>query len=96
MSDPFRSSRSEAFRTATGTANIPGWAVILAAILAGGIGIGLFLLSAGILLILAPVAIAAVFYARWRFRRALRRAAETGQAGAIEAEYHVVDINRER
>jgi hypothetical protein len=95
MSDPFQSFRSNGFRNATGTATIPGWAAILVAIIAGGLGIGLFLLSAGILLILAPVAIAAVLYARWRFRRALRRAAETGQAGSIEAEYQIIEIHRE-
>ncbi len=92
MSDPFHSSRSDAFRSATGTANIPGWAVILTAIIAGGLGIGLFLLSAGILLVLAPIAVAGVLYARWRIRRALRRAAE---AGSIEAEYRVIDLHRE-
>ena len=95
MSDPFQSSQSNGFRNAAGTANLPGWAVILVAIIAGGLGIGLFLLSAGILLILTPIAIGAVLYARWRFRRALRRATETGQAGSIEAEYRVIDIHRE-
>ena len=95
MSDPFHSRRPEGYRASFGTTTIPGWAVLLATMIAVAFGIGLFLLSASIVLVLTPLVVVGVLIARWRFRRALRRAAERGQGGSIEAEYHVIDIHRE-
>jgi uncharacterized protein (DUF2062 family) len=91
MSDPYHQPRFTRFRTISGTTNLPGWAVVLAAIVAFGLGIGLFLLSAGILLIVAPLAIIGLLYARWRLRRALRRATKNSP---IETEYYVIDTKK--
>jgi hypothetical protein len=95
MSDPYKSHRSAPFRAA-GAVNIPSWAVVVTAIIAGALGVGLFLLSASILLVLTPVVVAGVLYARWRIRRALRRSSEQEQANSIAAEYRVIDIDRDR
>jgi len=95
MSDPYNSHRSTPFRSA-GAVNIPSWAVVVTAIIAGALGVGLFLLSASILLVLTPVVVAGVLYARWRIRRALRRSSEQEQANSIAAEYRVIDIDRDR
>jgi hypothetical protein len=95
MSDPYKSHRSTPFRAA-GAVNIPSWAVVVTAIIAGALGVGLFLLSASILLVLTPVVVAGVLYARWRIRRALRRSSEHEQANSIAAEYRVIDIDRDR
>ena len=73
---------------------VPKWALILGGLLAGGIGILLFIVSAGLLLMLAPFAIAAVLYARWRIRRAIRKAAEQSDITIIDAEYRVIDEHR--
>jgi len=92
MTDPYHQQRLRDFGAIRGTGNVPGWAVVLIAIDACGLGIGFFLLSASILLILAPIAAIGLLYARWRLRRALRRASEIG---SIEAEYHVIDTTKE-
>ena len=92
MTDPFDAGSRRRFATTT----IPGWAVLLAAILAGAIGIGLFILSASLLLLLAPVAVATFLYYRWRIGKALRQAARQARAGTVDAEYRVISIREDR
>ena len=74
---------------------VPRWLVPVGAILAVAAGIALFLLSAGLILILAPIALGAGLYARWRIGRALRRAEEAARAGTIDAEYRIIEIRRD-
>ena len=81
----------------------PGWAVTLGAIIAGALGIAVFLASASLILMLAPVIIGAAFYIRWRVRRALRKMAEAqganqqdGGDSFIEGEYRVINDGEDR
>ncbi len=80
-----------------GTATIPGWAVALGGIAAVSLGLVILVLGAGLALLLAPVAIGAAFFARWRLRKAFAEMNADLQrdggppAGVIDAEYRVVD-----
>ncbi len=95
MSDPFKPHQSAPFRAA-GAINIPSWAVVVTAIIAGALGVGLFLLSASILLVLTPIVFAGALYVRWRIRRALKRTSNATQPTSIDVEYRVIDIDRDR
>lgn len=82
---------------------VPGWAVAIGAIVAGALGLAVFIASAGLLLMLAPIAIGMVFYVRWRIRRALRKMADVQRAyqgdvndGIIDVEYRVIDGGDDR
>lgn len=70
--------------------------MLLSAIVAGALGIGLFVLSASLLLLFAPVAIAIVLYYRWRIGKALREAARQANAETVDAEYRVITIREDR
>ena len=86
---------------ARGTAPIPRWGLWLGLALATAFGFVLVAVGIGLVLLLAPVAVAGVFYARWRLRRMLRDlAARRGSdpfrrqpdaGGVIEGEYVVVE-----
>lgn len=57
-------------------ASVPGWAVGLGAFGAALLGLTLFVIGAGLALVLAPVAIGAMLFARWRLRSIIRQARE--------------------
>ena len=78
--------------------NVPGWAVTIGAIVAGALGLALFLASASLVIMLAPVVVGIALYFRWRVRRALRKMAEQQRAyerevreDIIDGEYRVID-----
>jgi hypothetical protein len=87
---------------------VPTWAVGLGAFGAALIGLTLFVIGAGLALILAPLAIGAILVARWRLKAMLRNLQETMQAQSvragvrprpsdpsiIEGEYRVIDPDR--
>jgi len=87
---------------------VPTWAVGLGAFGAALIGLTLFVIGAGLALILAPLAIGAILVARWRLKTMLRNLQETMQAQSvragvrprpsdpsiIEGEYRVIDPDR--
>lgn len=82
---------------------VPGWAVAIGAVVAGALGVALFLVSASLILILAPFVIGAVFYFRWRVRRALRKMAEQNRnfdaranADIIDGDYRIVEEPHDR
>jgi hypothetical protein len=95
-----------------GATTVPGWAVGLAGVAALGLGLVVLTIGAGLALILAPVVAGAVYYARWRLKKALRAAGfdpTTGQPvqggpvqggpaapGVIDAEYKVIDGDARR
>ena len=78
--------------------SVPGWMVALASLAFAAGGVIIFLVSASLLLIFAPVFIAFALYMRWRFMKALRAAASMQDTAApiIETEYHVHDEKRRR
>jgi hypothetical protein len=59
-------------RSGTRVTTVPSWAVGLGAFGLAMVGLVLFVIGAGLALILAPVAIGAVMIARWRLRAILR------------------------
>jgi hypothetical protein len=78
---------------------LPGWAVAICAVGFAVLGFLVLLLGAAFLLLLAPVAIGALLFARWRLRRFLRDVAQRSgdvahSAGddprVIDADYTVV------
>lgn len=77
---------------------VPSWAVAIGAVVAGAVGIALFLASFSLILILAPIVIGVAFYVRWRVRRAFRRFAEeerrmrsANEADIIDGDYRIID-----
>ena len=81
----------------------PGWAITLGAIVAGALGIAVFLASASLILMLAPVLIGAAFYVRWRVRRALRKMAEEQRRykkdetiDIIDGDYRIIKDEEDR
>jgi membrane protein implicated in regulation of membrane protease activity len=92
MTDPFHPRTFSRYRVA----KIPGWAVVLVALLAGALGVGLFLLSASILLVLTPFVVVGVLILQWRIRRALRQTGREGDATSIDVEYRIIDRRKER
>lgn len=77
---------------------VPGWAFGLTAVGVAALGFLVLLLGAALALLLAPIAIVALLFARWRVRRFLRdfrqRAGDAGRRTAgdplvIDAEYRV-------
>src|SRR5690349_21612798 len=63
----------------------PGWAVGLGAIGAALLGLTLFVIGAGIALVLAPLAIGGIAIARWRLRSLLRSVREQSAHAAASA-----------
>jgi len=70
--------------------------MLLVAFVAGALGIGIFLLSASILLVLTPFIVAGALFLQWRIRRALRQAAREANVTSIDVEYHVIDRQKDR
>lgn len=82
---------------------VPGWAMTIGAVVAGTLGIAVFLASASLILMLMPVIVGAAFYVRWRIRRALSKMAEeqrvyrtADQMDTIDGEYRVIDQEIDR
>jgi len=82
---------------------VPGWAVAIGAVVAGALGIAVFIASAGLLLMLAPIVIGMAFYIRWKMRRAFRKMAEAQRRypnepgdGIIDVEYRVINGEEDR
>ncbi|MFO1148457.1 MAG: hypothetical protein U1E62_08770 [Alsobacter sp.] len=59
-------------RSGTRVTTVPTWAVGLGAFGLAVLGVILFIIGAGLALVLAPVAIGAVLVARWRLKSMLR------------------------
>lgn len=83
--------------------SVPNWAVAIGAVVAGALGLAVFLASASLILMLAPVIVGAAFYIRWRVRRAFRKMAEQqrdfearNNPDIIDGDYRVVDEPRDR
>ena len=70
-------------RSGTRVSTVPGWAVGLGAFGAALLGLTVLVIGAGLALLLAPLAIAAVMLARWRLKSLLRSMA--GEAGLAAA-----------
>jgi hypothetical protein len=84
------------------TTTLPGWAMGLAGVAALGLGLVVLTIGAGLALIMAPIVVGGVFFARWRLKKALREAGidlDAGRVppagpagpGVIDAEYKVID-----
>ena len=80
-------------------ATVPAWAVWLGAAGALALGLLVFTIGLGLLLLLAPVAFVGGLIARWRIKHAFRDAEAMRQArppadrqgSVIEADYRVID-----
>ena len=92
MADPFSHRTFNTFRVTP----FPGWVMILVAIVAGALGISMFLLSASILSVLTPFIVAGALFLQWRIRRALRQAARDADITSIDVEYRVIDREKDR
>jgi membrane protein implicated in regulation of membrane protease activity len=77
---------------------VPGWIIALVSVAIAVAGFVLFLVSASLLLVLAPIFIAIGLYLRWRFLKALRTASQSFREDetVIETEYRVHDDTRYR
>jgi ABC-type multidrug transport system fused ATPase/permease subunit len=77
---------------------VPGWVIALVSVAIAVAGFVLFLVSASLLLVLAPIFIAIGLYLRWRFLKALRSASQNYRQDEtiIETEYRVHDDTRHR
>jgi membrane protein implicated in regulation of membrane protease activity len=78
------------------TQPVPGWMIALVSIAIAVAGFVLFLVSASLLLILAPIFIGIGLYLRWRFLKALRAASKSYDESetVIETEYRVHNDTR--
>ncbi len=75
---------------------VPGWMIALVSVCVAVAGFVLFLVSASLLLVLAPIFIGIGLYLRWRFLKALRAASNSydQRETIIETEYRVHDDTR--
>lgn len=75
---------------------LPGWVIALATLSVALAGVVLFIVSASVLLVLAPIFIGLGLYLRWRFLKTLRAASERTQETEtiIETDYRVHDDTR--
>lgn len=72
-------------RNGVRVASVPSWAAGLGLFGVAALGFLAVVIGAGIALLLAPIAIGGVFYARWRLRSAMRAMAEQIQAAQERA-----------
>ena len=63
--------------------------------MAGALGIGVFLLSASILLVVTPFIVVSALILQWRIRRALRQAEREAGETSIEAEYRIIETRKD-
>lgn len=76
---------------------LPSWALAVIGVLGTAIGFAIFILGAGLLLVLVPVAIIAILILRWRLRSLARKAYEEGRNDGppvIDGEFKVVKERR--
>jgi membrane protein implicated in regulation of membrane protease activity len=76
---------------------LPSWALAVIGVLGAAVGLAIFILGTGLLLILVPSLLIALFILRWRLRSLLRKAQEQSQADGpqvIEGEFKVVKERR--
>ena len=75
---------------------VPAWMIALVSVSIAVAGFVLFLVSASLLLVLAPIFIGIGLYLRWRFLKALRSASSSyeDRETFIETEYRVHDDTR--
>jgi membrane protein implicated in regulation of membrane protease activity len=75
---------------------VPGWMIAIVSVSIAVAGFVLFLVSASLLLVLAPIFIGIGLYLRWRFLKALRTASNSynERETVIETEYRVHDDTR--
>jgi hypothetical protein len=72
-------------RNGVRVATVPTWAAGLAFVGVAALGFLALVIGAGVALLLAPLAIGGIFYARWRLRSALRDMAAQVQAAQVRA-----------
>ncbi len=70
-------------RSGTRVTTVPSWAVGLGAFGLAVLGVILFIIGAGLALVLAPVAIGAVMIARWRLKAMLRDLAARAEMAQV-------------
>jgi 4-amino-4-deoxy-L-arabinose transferase-like glycosyltransferase len=68
--------------------------LVIVATLTALAGVGLILLSAAFIVVLAPFAIAGLLYLRWRIRQAFRRA-QASRGTTVDAEYRIIEIRHD-
>ena len=76
---------------------LPSWALVLIGIFGTALGFAIFILGAGLLLVLVPVCIIALAVLRWRLRSLQRKAYEEGRSEGppvIEGDFKVVKERR--
>jgi hypothetical protein len=71
---------------------LPRCAAVLAVIAAVSLGLLLFVLAAGLALIIIPIAIVGGMIVRWRLRRRMAEAARP--RNVIDAQYRIIDRER--
>ena len=76
---------------------LPSWALGLIGLLGTALGFAIFILGAGLLLVLVPLLIVVGLIARWRLRHLVRKAYEEGRADGppvIDGDFKVVNERR--
>ena len=76
---------------------MPNWVLALIGLLGTAMGFAIFILGAGLLLVLVPLLMIGALVARWRIRQLMRKAYEDSRAEGppvIEGEFKVVDERR--
>jgi len=76
---------------------MPNWVLALIGLLGTAMGFAIFILGAGLLLVLVPLLMIGALVARWRIRQLMRKAYEDSRAEGppvIDGEFKVVDERR--
>ena len=76
---------------------MPNWVLALIGLLGTAMGFAIFILGAGLLLVLVPLLMIGALVARWRIRQLMRKADEDSRAEGppvIDGEFKVVDERR--
>jgi hypothetical protein len=76
---------------------MPNWVLALIGLLGTAMGFAIFILGAGLLLVLVPLLMIGALVARWRIRQLMRKAYENSRAEGppvIDGEFKVVDERR--
>ena len=76
---------------------MPNWGLALIGLLGTAMGFAIFILGAGLVLVLVPLLMIGALVARWRIRQLMRKAYEDSRAEGppvIDGEFKVVDERR--
>ena len=76
---------------------MPNWVLALIGLLGTAMGFAIFILGAGLLLVLVPLLMIGALVSRWRIRQLMRKAYEDSRAEGppvIDGEFKVVDERR--